>query len=149
MSYPGKLSLSVRHCGKSWHLVTRDCFAWTSIRFRVPNSNCASFRTATRRVDEPIGLELARLHFKAEAVMSAAYIEHRPLPSHAHEGTTHHSVAVDGREIQSFKTQKEAADWAIAQGHKPVHVALTAQLTGAVLPKNQYAHVHRGNARRT
>jgi hypothetical protein len=55
--------------------------------------------------------------------MSAAYIEHRPLASHAHEGTTHHSVVVDGREIQSFKTQKEAADWAIAQGYKPVHVA--------------------------
>jgi hypothetical protein len=55
--------------------------------------------------------------------MSAAYIEHRPLASHAHEGTTHYSVVVDGREIQSFKTQKETADWAIAQGYKPVHVA--------------------------
>jgi hypothetical protein len=30
---------------------------------------------------------------------------------------------VGGREIKEFKTQKEAADWAIAQGYKPVHVA--------------------------
>jgi hypothetical protein len=74
-------------------------------------------------VRDPIGLEFARLHFKEEAFMSAAYIEHRPLASQAHQSTTHHAVVVDGKEIQNFKTQKEAADWAIAQGHKPVHVA--------------------------
>jgi hypothetical protein len=55
--------------------------------------------------------------------MSAAYIEHRPLASHAHEVTTHHAVVVDGKEVKSLKTQKEAADWAIAQGYRPVHVA--------------------------
>jgi len=60
-------------------------------------------------VGNSIGLEFERLHFKEEAFMSAAYIEHRPLASQAHQGTTHHALVVGGREIQNFKTQKEAS----------------------------------------
>jgi hypothetical protein len=44
-----------------------------------------------------------RLHFKEEAFMSAAYIEHRPLASQARQSTTHHAVVVGGKEIQSFE----------------------------------------------
>jgi hypothetical protein len=55
--------------------------------------------------------------------MSAAYIEHRPKSSDRGASTTHYVVIVDGKEIKTFKTQKEAADWAITQGYKPVHVA--------------------------
>ena len=55
--------------------------------------------------------------------MAAAYIEHRPLASDKHAGTTHDAVVSGGQEVKTLKTQKEAADWAIAQGYKPVHVA--------------------------
>jgi hypothetical protein len=55
--------------------------------------------------------------------MAAAFIEHRPLASDPGANTVHHAVVVGGQEIRTFKTQKEAADWAIAQGYKPVHVA--------------------------
>jgi hypothetical protein len=55
--------------------------------------------------------------------MAAAYIEHRPLASDPQAGTIYHAVVVNGREFKTFKTQKEAADWAIAQGYTPVHVA--------------------------
>jgi hypothetical protein len=53
---------------------------------------------------------------------AAAFVEHRPLASAPHVGTTHHVVISGGREIKTFKTQKEAADWALAQGYT-VHVA--------------------------
>jgi hypothetical protein len=55
--------------------------------------------------------------------MAAAFIEHRPLASESHASTVHHVVVVSGQEIKTFKTQKEAADWAIAQNYKPVHLA--------------------------
>jgi hypothetical protein len=55
--------------------------------------------------------------------MAAAYIEHRPLASDPRASTAHHAVVVGGQEVKTFRTQKEAADWAIGQGCKPVHVA--------------------------
>lgn len=55
--------------------------------------------------------------------MAAAYIEHRPLASDPRASTAHHAVVVGGQEAKTFRTQKEAADWAIGQGYKPVHVA--------------------------
>jgi hypothetical protein len=55
--------------------------------------------------------------------MTAAYIEHRPRSTDPKAATTHHAVVVNGSDEKTFKTQKEAADWAIAQGYKPVHVA--------------------------
>ena len=55
--------------------------------------------------------------------MTAAFIEHRPKSSDKNAGTTHHAVVADGKEVHTVKTQKEAADWAIAKGYKPVHVA--------------------------
>ena len=58
-----------------------------------------------------------------EMFMAAAYIEHRPLASDPHAGTAHHAVVFNGKEILDFKTQREAAEWAKAQGYKPVHVA--------------------------
>jgi len=54
--------------------------------------------------------------------MTSAYIEHRPFATDKNAGTTHHAVVVSGKEIKTFKTQKEAADWAIQQGYT-VHVA--------------------------
>lgn len=55
--------------------------------------------------------------------MAAAFVEHRPMATDPHAGTTHHAVVSGGREVRDFKTQKEAADWAISQGYTPVHVA--------------------------
>jgi hypothetical protein len=54
--------------------------------------------------------------------MTSAFIEHRPLASDKSAGTTHHAVVVGGKEIRTFKTQKEAADWAIQNGYT-AHVA--------------------------
>jgi len=66
--------------------------------------------------------------------MPAAYIEHRPLASSPHTGTAHHAVVVGGQELRTFRTQQEAADWAIAQGHKPVHVARERHLQNRDVP---------------
>lgn len=55
--------------------------------------------------------------------MTAAYIEHRPLASDPKADSTHHAVVVGSREIQTFKTQREAAEWARNQGYQPIHVA--------------------------
>lgn len=55
--------------------------------------------------------------------MTAAFVEHRPLASDPRAGTTHHVVIANGREVAQFKTQKEAAEWAKAQGYQPIHVA--------------------------
>jgi hypothetical protein len=66
--------------------------------------------------------------------MAAAYIEHRPLASDPKAATTHHAVVSAGREVKTFKTQKEAADWAIAQGYKPVHVAPERHLQNKDVP---------------
>ena len=59
----------------------------------------------------------------SEETFIAAFIEHRPLASSAYAGTSHHAVVVGGQEIKEFNTQREAAEWAKAQGYKPVHVA--------------------------
>jgi hypothetical protein len=66
--------------------------------------------------------------------MAAAYIEHRPLASDPHAGTAHHAVVVNGREIRDFKTQREAAEWAKAQGYTPVHVARERHLQNREVP---------------
>lgn len=55
--------------------------------------------------------------------MTAAFIEHRPKSSDKNAATAHHAVVVNGADVDTEKTQKAAADWAIAQGYKPVHVA--------------------------
>lgn len=55
--------------------------------------------------------------------MAAAFIEHRPLASDPKAGTAHHAVVSGGKEVKTFKTQREAAEWAKAQGYHPVHVA--------------------------
>jgi hypothetical protein len=55
--------------------------------------------------------------------MTAAYIEHRPKSSDKNESTIHHAIVVGGKDIQSFKTQKEAKEAACAAGYRPVHVA--------------------------
>ncbi|TLY47477.1 MAG: hypothetical protein E6K53_16470 [Gammaproteobacteria bacterium] len=46
----------------------------------------------------------------------------RPFASDPHAGTMHHAVVSGGREVAQFKTQKEAAEWAKADGYHP-HVA--------------------------
>ena len=66
--------------------------------------------------------------------MAAAYIEHRPLASDPHATTAHHAVVVGGKEVLDFKTQREAAEWAKAQGYKPVHVARERHLQNKDLP---------------
>jgi hypothetical protein len=66
--------------------------------------------------------------------MAAAYIEHRPYASGRHAATTHHAVVSGGREVETFKTQKEAADWAIARGYRPVHVARERHLQNRDIP---------------
>ena len=66
--------------------------------------------------------------------MTAAYIEYRPLASDPTAGTTNHAVVVDGREIRTFQTQKEAAEWAKAQGYRPIHVARERHLQNADHP---------------
>jgi hypothetical protein len=55
--------------------------------------------------------------------MTAAFVEHRPLATDISTATTHHVVIADYAQVHQAKTQKEAADWAIANGYKPVHVA--------------------------
>jgi hypothetical protein len=66
--------------------------------------------------------------------MAAAFIEHRPLASSPIASTTHHAVVVGGREIQSFKTQRDAAEWAKGQGYRPVHVARERHLQNRDVP---------------
>jgi hypothetical protein len=66
--------------------------------------------------------------------MTAAFIEHRPLASSAHTAATHHAIVVGGREIKEFKTQREAAEWAKAQGYAPVHVARERHLQNRDVP---------------
>jgi hypothetical protein len=55
--------------------------------------------------------------------MAAAFIEHRPKSTDKNAATTHHAVVVNGSEVHTETTQKAAANWAIDQGYKPVHVA--------------------------
>jgi hypothetical protein len=66
--------------------------------------------------------------------MPAAFIEHRPLASNPNAGSTHHAVVVAGREIQTFKTQREAAEWARATGYAPLHVARERHLQNRDVP---------------
>ncbi|WP_437891871.1 hypothetical protein [Phytobacter sp. V91] len=51
-----------------------------------------------------------------------AYVEHRPKASDKTAATTHHVVIVNGSEKHKTDTQKEAAEWAKAEGYA-VHVA--------------------------
>jgi hypothetical protein len=51
-----------------------------------------------------------------------AYVEHRPLSSNKGAETTRHVVIVDGKEVKTTNTQKEAADWAFSMNFA-VHVA--------------------------
>jgi hypothetical protein len=71
---------------------------------------------------------------RGEIFMTAAYIEHRPLASDPQAGSTHHVVVVRGQEIKQFNTQREAAEWAKAQGYKPVHVARERHLQNRDVP---------------
>jgi hypothetical protein len=73
-------------------------------------------------------------HSNQELCMTAAYIEHRPLASDPHAAIAHHAVVVGGKEILDFKTQREAAEWAKAQGYKPVHVARERHLQNKDVP---------------
>ncbi len=66
--------------------------------------------------------------------MPAAFIEHRPLASNPKAGTTHHAVVVGGREVQTLKTQRDAAEWAKAHGYRPVHVARERHLQDRDVP---------------
>jgi hypothetical protein len=66
--------------------------------------------------------------------MAAAYIEHRPLASDSKAATTHRAVVVGGSEAKTLKTQKETAEWAKAQGDKPVHVARERHLQNRDVP---------------
>lgn len=55
--------------------------------------------------------------------MPAAYIEHRPKSTDKTATTTHHVVVVNGSEVSTHTTQKEAKDSACRAGYRPVHVA--------------------------
>ena len=65
--------------------------------------------------------------------MTAAYVEHRPVSTDKNASTVHHAVIVNGKEIKTFKTQKEAADWAIQQGYA-AHVARERHLQNRDVP---------------
>ena len=54
--------------------------------------------------------------------MANAYVEYRPKSSDQTHGVTHHVVIVDGQEVQTFSTQREAESWACSRGYT-VHVA--------------------------
>jgi hypothetical protein len=66
--------------------------------------------------------------------MPAAFIEHRPLASDPRASITHHAVVSGGKEVKSFKTQREAAEWAKAEGYAPVHVARERHLQDRDVP---------------
>ena len=66
--------------------------------------------------------------------MAAAYIEHRPLSSDKNATTTHHVVVVGGKEIATYKTQKEAKEAACKAGYRPVHVARERHLQNRDIP---------------
>lgn len=68
--------------------------------------------------------------------MAAAFVEHRPLSTDRSATTTHHVVVSATREVGQFKTQKEAAEWAQAQGFRPVHVARERHLKNSDVPDN-------------
>jgi hypothetical protein len=57
-----------------------------------------------------------------EISMTSAYVEHRPKSSDPKKATEHHVVIVNHKEVATKKNQKDAADWALAQGYV-VHVA--------------------------
>ncbi len=61
--------------------------------------------------------------------MAAAYVEHRPYHSSEYAPTTHFVVIVEGIEVGgTFKTQREAKDYACSRGYRPVHVARVRHL---------------------
>lgn len=65
--------------------------------------------------------------------MTSAYVEYRPLSALQITGVTHHVVIVNGKEVESFKTQEEAAKWAKASGYT-VHVARERHLQNRDTP---------------
>jgi hypothetical protein len=66
--------------------------------------------------------------------MAAAYIEHRPLSQNKNEEVSHHVIIVDGKIIESFKTQSAAKDAACKLGYRPVHVARERHLQNRDTP---------------
>ena len=66
--------------------------------------------------------------------MAAAYIEHRPHPLDKHAEPTHYVIIVEGKEVGSFKTQREAKDGACKRGYDPVHVARVRNLQDRRVP---------------
>jgi hypothetical protein len=66
--------------------------------------------------------------------MSAAFIEHRPLTTDPKAAATYHAVVVDGKDVKDFKTQREAEEWAKAQGYSPIHVARERHLQNRDVP---------------
>jgi hypothetical protein len=60
--------------------------------------------------------------------MSAAYIEHRPRSSQESTSTSHYVIVVNGQEIGSYSTQKDAKDAACDAKYRPVHVARVRHL---------------------
>ncbi|HDR9250235.1 hypothetical protein [Burkholderia vietnamiensis] len=62
-----------------------------------------------------------------------AYIEHRPKASDPKAPTHYHVVIVNHEIIESRNTQKEAADWALANGYI-VHVARERHLQDRAQP---------------
>ena len=66
--------------------------------------------------------------------MPAAYIEHRPRSSDKASATTHHAVVVEGKDVSTHNTQKEAKDAACKAGYRPVHVARERHLQNRDIP---------------
>jgi hypothetical protein len=66
--------------------------------------------------------------------VSAAFIEHRPRATDPKAATTQHAVVADGKDLKDSKTQREAEEWAKAQGYSPIHVARERHLQNRDVP---------------
>ena len=66
--------------------------------------------------------------------MPAAYIEHRPKSTDEKAEVSHYVIVADGKEVGSFKTQKEAHDKACADKYHPVHTARVRHLQDGSTP---------------
>jgi hypothetical protein len=60
--------------------------------------------------------------------MTAAFIEHRPKSPDPQTATSHFVIVVSGKEVGSYRTQKDAKDKACSDGYRPVHVARVRHL---------------------
>ena len=49
--------------------------------------------------------------------MTAAYVEHRPRSNEAKDATIHFAVVVNGNDVEKFRTQEDAVNWAKKQGY--------------------------------